>query len=140
MTFSRDIAEVHDDHLRRAVTAPAPADEVLPGVVACPAAALPELPLAGAKDSVAHAAKEALVEGSNVDVPFFGGSTSEEHRQLHSAPVELPLVNQASPRLGQRRPRRRACLPGRERRRGWWLVVVLDETDEPVLVAAIGEE
>src|SRR4029077_16836602 len=73
VAFCARLAEVHDDQLARIVVAPAPRDEVLPAVVAIPAAALAELPGARAEDVVAQAAQEPLVERPQVRVGLLVG-------------------------------------------------------------------
>ena len=72
-----------------------------------------------------------------------GGSSGRRARKTGSCtfpPFELALVHEPRAGLGQRRDGRRARLLGRERRGRTGLVVVLDEADEPLLVAVLGRQ
>ena len=108
--------------------------------VPLPARALGELPEAGAEDVVAQPAQEPLVERPQVGVGLLVGPAGEKDGQLDPAAVELTLVHEPRTRLPERRDRRCASLPGRESGRRTRLVVVLDETHEPVLVGDVGGE
>ena len=124
------------------VAAPAPADEVLPGVVAVPAAALAELPLAArGRRGRASAREQPLVERAQLDVgparPAGGRGRpasctvrpSSWPSWTSRAPVWLSVATAAARALLRREGRRRARL-----------VVVLDEADEPLLVAEVGRQ
>ena len=121
------------------LAAPAPGDEVLPRVVAVPAASLAELPLAVAEDGVAERASAAARR-----TPCSSGSACSSGRRARKtgsctrAALELALVDEPRAGLAQRRHGGGARLLARERRRRARLVVVLDEADEPLLVVEVG--
>ena len=91
------------------------------------------------KTASRSAREEPLVERAQVGVGLLVGAAGEEDGQAAPSPaLELPLVHEPRAGLRQRRDRRRTALPGRERGRRTRLVVVLDEADEPLLVADVG--
>src|SRR4051794_28507602 len=124
------LAQVYDHERSWDLAAPAPGDEVLPAVVAVPAAALGQLPLPGAEDVVLQAAEQPLVERAQVGVRLLVGTAGEEDRQLCPAALELPLVDEPRARLSQGRRRRRTSLARREGRCRPRLVMVLEKADE----------
>ena len=110
---------------------------MLPRRVALPAAALAELPLAGSEDRVAQRREQSLVESAQVGVGLLVGASGEEDGQSDTASFQLAFVDEPRAGLRQRRYRGDAALLGGKVAGRARLVVVLEEADEPALVARV---
>ena len=123
------VAEVDDDELARAVAAPAPGDEVVPGVVARPSrCASPSCHVAGAEDGVAQRAEQPLVERARARRRgCSSGRRARKTGRRTRRPSSWPSWTSRAPVWVRVVDRRGARLGRRERRGRPRLVVVLEE-------------
>ena len=92
------------------------------------------------EDAVAEHCEQTAVERLQLVVCRLVRPSAEEHGQLHLPALHLALVDEARARLGHRGDGSGPGLVGREGRRGTWLVVVLDEADEALLIRGVAAQ
>src|SRR6267143_6447697 len=128
------IVDGHEETLA-VLPLPAPGDEAVGGPVAVPGGGARDLAPLSIPDACSSPHRqEAVVELLQGPVDGLARSANQVRRDTLAPSLELPLVEESQARRQVRDDGRGLVHPGRKRRGGPGLVVVLHEAREPVLV------